>query len=176
MNTLEEQKVVSLAATLTQGSHPRNESIPAEFKPKVGKIRDLLHNNLGHTSYLTRQKYHTFCKNRYTCACCHNKATHYLRLLLPNKNYVYGFFFIQGNYRVFLNLDHTVPLATGGVDTWKNIKTMCTNCNSFKADSIRPQQFILPSLNITVSEYLDMNKKEKIKLFVKTLKRMIFGI
>lgn len=33
-----------------------------------------------------------------------------------------------------LTLDHVVPRSKGGKDTWENLVTCCTNCNSEKAD------------------------------------------
>lgn len=181
-----EEEKNSYAATITQGIQPHFKdldcvNIPELFKPKSGPISELTDDDfsLDKVSMLTRKRYLTLKRDNFTCACCKRKATRYLRLQLKHGRFLYGFYFVDGDKKHFLNIDHKRPVSLGGSNYKTNTQTMCFYCNSFKADSV-PGKVVastyIPGTKTTINKYEELSVKQKIVFHLKqAVKLLLLG-
>ena len=64
-----------------------------------------------------------------------------------------------------LTVDHVIPRSQGGVDSWSNLVTSCSPCNTLKGSSkIRPlKKPISPSIKSLLIQYYKLNNSGWVK-------------
>lgn len=90
-------------------------------------------NGIELNTYSTRLQ--TFLKHGISCSCCNLTAVHWAIERFPNTQswHLNLWATDASGYEVLMTHDHTVARALGGADNLSNTTTMCSPCNSKKA-------------------------------------------
>lgn len=91
------------------------------------------------------QRYRLFYQNR-KCVCCGRKGNtlsleiNHESLNRNESSFHFNLYCKEGDNYILMTKDHIIPRAKGGKDNMVNYQTMCSECNSLKADLI-PEEF-----------------------------------